>query len=165
MPVNTNGQVRMHLGQAHEVAVAERLERRGWAVQAWGQGLIREEIRAVLMAIWPPVLWRWLPDLIVTKGRVAVLVDPKSSIRADTPNFAIEQHAVVAHQLMAVLGLPIVYVFGDFTCARVQDIDIVYQSLNEPGRVQTGGSGTPYVLVRKADQRPLDVIFGPEKES
>jgi len=155
------GQVRMHLGAGHESAVKERLEAYGWTVQAWGQGLITEEIRAAMYAKYPPVLWRWIPDLIAVRGRVVVLIDPKSSERLDTPNFSIEQSALIAHQIMANLGLLIVYVFADFTCNSVQHLQIAYQSLNEPGRVKTGGSGTPYVLVRKADQRPFDEIFGP----
>lgn len=155
-----NGQQRMHVGIGHEVAVTEWLAARRWLVQPWGQGLIREEIRAALGTRWPPVLWRWIPDLIAVRGRQVVLVDPKTSLRNDTPNFAIEQSAVIAHSIMAHLGLQIVYVFADFSCNEVRHLKIAHRTMDSE-RLMTGGSGTPYVLVRKADQRPFDDIFGP----
>ena len=155
-----NGQRRLHIGIGHEVAVTDALADRGWLVQPWGQGLIREEIRAALVTRYPPVLWRWIPDLIAVKGKTVVLVDPKTSLRSDTPNFAIEQSALIAHQIMANLGLQIVYVFADLTCNEVRHLKIAHRTLDSQ-RLATGGSGTPFVLVRKADQRPLDDVFGP----
>jgi hypothetical protein len=156
----SSGQIRMHVGVGHEHTVADALDVRGWLVQPWGQGLIREEIRAAMVTRWPPVLWRWIPDLIAVRGRQLALVDPKTSLRSDTPNFAIEQSALIAHQIMANLGLQIVYVFADLSCNEVRHLKIEHRTLDSH-RLTTGGSGTPYVLVRKADQRPLDDIFGP----
>lgn len=154
-----NGQQRMHVGVGHEVAVTEMLAARRWVVQPWGQGLIREEIRAALVTRWPPVLWRWIPDLIAVRGKQVVLVDPKTSLRNDTPNFSIEQNALLAHSIMAHLGLQIVYVFADFSCNEVRYLKIEHRTMDSH-RLMTGGSGTPYVLVRKADQRAFDDIFG-----
>lgn len=155
-----NGQIRMHVGVEHEHRVAAALAERGWLVQPWGQGLIREEIRAALVTRWPPVLWRWIPDMIAVRGKTVVLVDPKTSLREDTPNFAIEQSALIAHQIMAYLGLQIIYVFAGMLCNDVRYLTVEHRTMDGQ-RLANGGSGTPYVLVRKEDQRPMDAIFGP----
>jgi hypothetical protein len=158
MSITTNGPVRMHLGKAHEDAVRERLVGLKWDVQPWGQGLLTDSIRASIQRQYPKVLWRWIPDMIAARGRRVVLIDPKSEARNDTPNFTIEQDAYQAHCAMSVLGLRIVYVFADFSCNTPEGLAIVHHSIGD--RQQTGGSGTPYLLVRKADQHPFEELFG-----
>jgi hypothetical protein len=157
MPV-TNGAVRIHLGKSHEEAVQERLEQYGWTVQPWGQGLLTDEIRAAWQRHYPPVQWRWIPDLIAVRGTRLVLVDPKWDASPESPNFSIEQDAIMAHRAMAQLGLRIVYVFGDFSCNTPEGLVIAHRSLGAE-RERNGGSGTPYVLVRKADQHPFEDWF------
>ena len=149
----------MHLGQAHEQAVRERLSLYGWDVQPWGQGLLTDSIRASIQHQFPPVLWRWIPDLIAARGKRVWLIDPKSEQRFDTPNFTIEQSAYQAHCAMAVLGLRIVYVFADFRCNTPEGLKVVHHSIGD--RQQTGGSGTPFLLIRKAEQFGFDEFFGP----
>ncbi len=152
---------RLHHGRQHEIAVRERLGVHGWTVQDWGQGLLDDGIRVPLRhgRQGLPVLWRWLPDLIAAKwrnGRYSViLVDPKTDLRTDTANFSIELSAWQAHLAMLPLGLPIVYVWSDFSCNVAQSL--------MPARILPGvdAGRTAFMLVRKEDQMPFNSYFGP----
>ena len=157
-----NGQHRLHIGVGHEQAVRDALTARGWFVQEWGQGVLDARVRQALNDRSPIVLWRWLPDLIAIKGQRVVLVDPKTDINKSTPNFSIEISAIQAHCGMRFLGLRIVYVFEDMTCNTPENLEPVKWWMPDPGRdrVAAGGSGTPFALVRKSDQVPLDTWFG-----
>lgn len=152
---------RLRIGHEHEQRVRFELERRGWTVQHFGQGLFAEEIRRALQFQPFKVMWRWLPDLIAARDGRALLVDPKSDIRTDTPNFSIEQAAICTHNFMLGMGLPIVYVFSDLSCNYVHEIDVerVLLACTE-GPLATAGSGTPFALVRKDKQISLDEVFG-----
>lgn len=160
------GQDRLHIGQTHERRVQAELERRGWYVQPWGQGLLHERVRQALNDKAPVVLWRWIPDLIAVKEPRICLIDPKSDYRSDTPNFSIEISAIQAHRAMSCLGLRVVYVFADMSCNTPEDLRPIRWEMPDPGRrrVAANGSGTPYALVRKSDQHPLDKWFGPALE-
>ena len=160
-----NGSRRLHTGKGHEEATAGMLRARGWIVHPWGQGLFEddengEEIRAALVTHEPKTLWRWIPDLIAVRGRKIYLVDPKTDLRGDTPNFSIEIDAYMAHSAMQCLGLPIVYVWQNFTCNSPATLRI-HKWMVEPQRGRVSGSGTPFGLVNKAEQYPFDRIFGP----
>lgn len=150
-------QGRLQHGRGHEVRVREKLREYGWYVQDWGQGLLDDEIRLSLYhpaAEWK-VWWRWIPDLIATKNQRAVLVDPKSDLRGTTANFSIEAQAWHAHKLMLSLGLPIVYVWADFTCNTplgLRPVHFIQGSRIGPGR-------TDLYLVSKADQIPFGKFF------
>lgn len=162
------GQDRLRIGLRHERHVQAELERRGWHVQPWGQGLLDDRVRQVLNERAPVVLWRWLPDLIAVRGDRVYLVDPKTDFRPDSPNFSIEISAIQAHRAMSCLGLRIVYVFGDMTCNSPENIRPVQWFMPDPGRtrIAANGSGTPFALVRKSEQIPFDACFGtPLEES
>ena len=162
------GQDRLRIGQAHERQVQTELERRGWYVQPWGQGLLDDRVRQALNDRAPIVLWRWIPDLIAVRGERIYLVDPKTDYRPESPNFSIEISAIQAHRAMSCLGLRIVYVFGDLTCNTPENIRPVGWFMPDPGRrrVAANGSGTPFALVLKSEQVPFDSCFGaPLEES
>jgi hypothetical protein len=63
---------------------------------------------------------------------------------------------------MSCLGLRIVYVFGDLSCNTPESIVPVKWFMPDPGRkrVAANGSGTPFALVLKSEQLPLDRVFG-----
>lgn len=153
------------LADAHERAIKSELERRGWHVEPFGIGMLQATTREHLHGVRPATLWRWLPDLIASRDGRVVLVDGKGEQRNDTPNFAIELMAIYAHRSMAVFGVPIVYVFNDMSCNWLTDEFIAGAKwfMPEPGRhrVQSAGSGTPFVLVPKSAQLHMDVVFGP----
>jgi hypothetical protein len=159
--VTEDVQDRLRHGREHEIAVREKLAGHGWAVQDWGQGLLDDKIRVPLRHARRElaVLWRWIPDLIAVKYRsdrwIITLVDPKTDLRTDTANFSIELSAWQAHLAMLPLGLPIVYVWSDFTCNTAERLD--------PVRVLPGvdHGRTSFMLVRKADQKPFEWAFGP----
>lgn len=158
-----SGQHRLHLGQGHEQRVQRELERRGWHVQPWGQGLLDDVTRQALVEKAPIVLWRWMPDLIAVRDDKVALVDPKSDTRTDTPYYSIEISALQAHRAMSVLGLRIVYVWGDLTVNYPENLICERWVMPDPGRnrVAANGSGTPFALVRKDAQHPMDRLFGP----
>jgi hypothetical protein len=149
----------MHLGLGHEQAVAEHLAGLGWTVHAWGQGLFDDRdgelVRAALVLHRPATHWRWIPDLIAVRGDEIRLVDPKAN-QSDTEYHAIEIDAWMAHRVMECLGLPIVYVWHDFTCNTPTGLGPRRWFLNPQG---VNGSGTPFVLIRKDEQHPLDWGF------
>lgn len=150
-------QDRIHIGLPHESAVHERLESEGWNVQSWGQGILTDEIRQAFLGSPRLVMWRWTPDLIATRGSLLRLVDAKSDLRSDTPNFSLEVAAWATHTSMAQLGVPIIYVWPDFTVNTPGGI-IVKEFRDGQG---ANGSKTPFVLIRKADQKPWAYAFPP----
>jgi hypothetical protein len=155
-----SGQVRLRQGAAHESEVAERIERCGFVVNPFGQGLFKEELRAILQTVSPPLLIRWIPDLIVahpTRRRLVWFVDAKSG-RLDTGRHAIEINAVIAHlALMGAMQVPVAYVWADFRVGFAHLLRPVAQNL--PIDPQAG-SKTPFWLVRHEDQHPFEDVFG-----
>ena len=157
-------QRRMHIGESHESAVARELERRGWTVVQFGQGLLPDDIRTALMDRETPL--RWLPDLIAAKPQQnrVVLVDAKSEQRSDTPNHSLEVAALTSmllHQYM--YGIPVVIVWSDFKCSLPQHLKPVRWVLDTDGWVR--GSRTPFLLVKKAEQVAMDDWFGEAEEA
>lgn len=146
---------RIHHGIAHERACLERLENEGWTVQPWGQGILTDEIRNSLRDAHGTIMWRWTPDLIAVRNNEIRLVDPKSDIRADTEFFSLEVAAWATHTFMRVLGLPVIYVWQDFSVNWPDGIEVVRFSEG----TGTRGSGTPFVLIRKTDQHPWESAF------
>jgi len=163
-----NGKQRLTLGVEHENHVQAELERRGWTVQPWGQGVLDEAIRQALQVREPPCPYRWFPDLIAAKGTKVCLVDPKSDT-SKTENFSVEIAAYGAHTGMwHMWGVPVIYVFDDLTCNLVHKLQPVRWIVPDPGRtrVAAAGSGTPFMLIRKSDQESLDYMFGtPEADA
>jgi len=157
------GAVRLHIGKGHELDVTEKLAAHGWIVHPWGQGLFEgeagEHVRQALVARQPKTYWRWIPDLIAVKGTRLMLVDPKTDL-TDTPNFSIEIDAYIAHLAMSGFGLPVVYVWQDMTCNTPGGL-FVHKWFAELQRGATRGSGTPFGLVSRADQKPFEWAFGP----
>lgn len=152
------GQVRMGVGRDHEAAVTQKLTDHGWHVEPFGQGLFTDVIRTAMRHHRPKVMLRWLPDLIATKAGEVVLVEAKSGW-SKTDNFSIEIDSVSALLVTEVVwGVPVYIVWSDFTVNRASRLKHVRWEANPDG-VQ--GSGTPYMLVRKCDQRPFELAFGP----
>lgn len=158
-------QRRMHVGNQHELTVWDALERRGWHTEQFGQGLFSERVRGALRDIKPVTLVRWLPDLIAVKPHPreprdrVVLVDAKSDERHDTPFFSLEASAWTHHLWIEQMwGLPMVYVWSDLTCNRASALKAHRYEPFPRGKVN--GSGTPFVLLRKDEQIPLDRCFG-----
>lgn len=147
-------QDRLRLGHHHEAVVRERLTGDGWTVQEWGQGILDDDIRKALRAQHVTVWWRWLPDIVAIRGSRVLLVDPKNSQQLTSPTFNLEEGAWCAHQLMRPLGLPIVYVWADFTCQVAWRVDPV---CHMPG---AGEGRTPYVKVARSQQLPWADVFG-----
>jgi hypothetical protein len=148
-------QDRLHHGRGHEVRVAEKLRAHGWRVQDFGQGLFDDDIRIAMRSarIELTVWWRWIPDLVAAKGSRVVLVDPKTDLNTTTPNFSIEVSAWWAHRQMRMLGLPIVYVWSDFTCNLVE---LLRPTRRLPGVTE---DRTEFYLVAKSDQQPFEWAF------
>lgn len=150
---------RMHTGGAHELEVGQRIQQAGYVINQFGQGLFKDELRAILQSYDPPLLVRWLPDFIAahpTKRQRIFLVDAKSG-RLDTGRHAIEINALIAHHaLYAALRVRVVYVWADFTCGFAHGLRPVAQNLPIDAHV---GSGTPYYLVAHDDQLAFDAVF------
>lgn len=159
-------QDRIHIGVEHERRVAASIELRGWHVHPWGQGILSDEVRQAFNerdAGSDVLLWRWMPDMIAVRGKDIYLVEAKSEKRTDTDFFTIELRSVMAQLAMKTLGLSTVIVWADGTCNLTEDVEVVDFWLPEAKarRLGTDGSGTPFIRVRKDQQRPLNDLFGP----
>lgn len=145
---------RMDGASNHEQNVRDLLINHGWYVDPFGQAQLSENMRVSLQRI--DTSLRWLPDFIATKSHRVVLVDAKSG-RTDTRHFDIECRSLESHAALEQLWLvPVFYVFADFTVGWPQ---IVKQHCT-PGPRTHRGSGTPYVLVRRAVMKPFETVFG-----
>lgn len=150
------GQDRIHIGKQHETDVRKRLDAEGWEAQEWGNGLLADTIRNVLQHQPTKIMLRWLPDLLAVRDFNVRLIDAKSGW-SDTPFHSLEIDAYACHLILErVFGIPVVYVWEDFTVNTAGGIK--YERWEaRPNR--TNGSGTPFMLVRKSDQRPWDWAF------
>jgi hypothetical protein len=146
---------RLRLASATETEATERLRDAGYVVGQFGQAMLPQEVREQLRHSESDL--RWLPDLIAIRGTRELLVDAKTSARSDTPNYSIELRAHRAHlALMSAYGVPVVYYFtgGSANYAALVRIETMFDGRG------TGGSGTPFLLARKAEQQAFEVIFG-----
>ncbi|MER8073442.1 hypothetical protein ABTZ59_34910 [Streptomyces sp. NPDC094034] len=136
-------QKRKAIGDAHEQRVTQELNRRGWHVSPWGQGVMGEPERLALHHT--TSLLRWTPDLIAAQGRQVVLIDCKSRMTSRTSRrHVVERAAVAAHlQLVAWTQLPLYCVFDNLDLLTPRDV----LGLGQEGPRTTASSGTPYLLV------------------
>lgn len=144
---------RRAVGDEHERRVREELERRGWTVNPYGQGVLSEEIRRALKTTDSPM--RWDPDLVAACGSSICLVDAKTAMRGEAAHhYSISRKAVQAHvQMWARLDIPIYYVFSNLGVATVLDV-MHYCRLATLG--QTGG----YISLPAGIPMPFDEVFG-----
>jgi hypothetical protein len=139
-----------------EWRVGAALIARGWSVDTYGQGAMKQEIREALHSGNSGL--RWNPDLIAARGREVKFVDCKASVQPrPTGRHTIEQAAVSAHnQIIAVFDIPVFYVFEDMTVLTPRDV----LSFGEPGKPAANGSGQPYYVVDARHGRVFDTAFG-----
>lgn len=149
---------RLDLGVSHEQATAAMLRARRWDVREFGQALFDEGLRDHLRAVQPRSLWRWLPDLAAYKDGQLVLVDPKSALKPDYPNYAVEAAAWDAHNLMRSMLLPIVWVFHDF---KAEYVHRLVPDEHRAAGSSDRGSGTAFYLFNKSKvTTTFDDVFG-----
>jgi hypothetical protein len=155
----------MSRGYQHEQQVKAALELRGWQVSPFGHQVLpahaREIVRRNDIGV-DRVLWRWMPDFIASKGDRVYLVEVKAELRTDTDFFSIEQKALDAHKVANRLGFRVIVVFDDMTCNFSDYLTPHKKWTPMPGLrrlVNVNGSGTPFVLVRKADQHTFNMFF------
>jgi hypothetical protein len=148
----------MVISRAHEEQVAHKFRRAGFNVDPFGQALLTEAARAALREVTPPSGVRWMADFVAWRADVqAFLIDAKTSVRSDTASFAIEEASYETQLAFERFGQPVIFVFADFSWNRACDL--------KPHRRCDGsqrGSGTPFVLVWKRDQRPFDELSATE---
>jgi hypothetical protein len=144
---------RKEIGDAHEARVHNELERRGWTVAPYGQGVLPEPIRRALKAT--DSAMRWDPDLVAALGTSVCLIDAKSAMRGEEAHrYTISRKALRAHlQMWALLDLPIYYVFSNLGVATAVDV-MQYCRLARLG--ETGG----YVSLPAGVPVPFDEVFG-----
>jgi hypothetical protein len=154
--MTTNWAQRNTTGAELEWRVGAALIARGWSIDIYGQGAMKQEIREALHTGTSGL--RWNPDLIAVRGREVKFVDCKASLQPrPTGRHAIEQAAVSSHnQIIAVFDVPVFYVFEDMTVLTPRDV----LSFGEHGKPSTNGSGQPYYLVDARHGHAFDTVFG-----
>ena len=142
-------------GIAHERQLIDRLQHEGWLVAAWGLGVLPRPMRALITNQTTP-LRNW-PDLIAARGNATRIIEAKSRrATTNTPNHAIQNDSLEHLQALETIGLPVVIVWHDFTVNKPSNLRPFHRDDNP---TNTAGSGTPYSLVRRADQRPWTWAF------
>jgi hypothetical protein len=160
---------RMTRGYEHEQNVAKALIARGWQVTPLGQAVFPEHVRNVIRNRdhgRDRILWRWMPDFIVSKGDTVYLVEAKAESRTDTDYFSLEQKALETYKVLNRLGLKVVIVFDDLSCSFLDHLAPQKKWAPLPGLrrlTNVNGSGTPFVLVLKEHQLKFDLFFGKEQ--
>lgn len=144
---------RKAVGDAHEVRVKTELERRGWTVAPYGQGVLPEAVTRALGRT--DSRMRWDPDFIAVNGSTVCLIDAKSSVHGDDAwTYNISRKAVSAHlRMWTDLDLPFVYVFQNLGVATPAE---VMQFCRLPTIGQAGG----YLSFPAGLPRPFDDYFG-----
>lgn len=144
---------RKAVGDAHEERVRGELERRGWTVAAYGQGILPEPIRQALRHT--DSRMRWDPDFVAANGSTLCLIDAKACMRGeDSWTYTISRKAVRAHlRLWADLDLPVVYVFQNLGVATPSEVMQFCRlaAIGEAGGYLSFPAGLP---------RPFDDYFG-----
>lgn len=113
---------RKAVGDAHELRVAAELERRGWTVDLYGQGVLSEATRRALGHTDSPM--RWDPDLIASRGSSLCLIDAKGSMKGDDAfNYTVSRKALAAgRELWERTDLPFYYVFANLGVATPVEV-------------------------------------------
>jgi hypothetical protein len=144
---------RKAIGDAHEVRVRTELERRGWTVAPYGQGILPDEITRALGR--GESRMRWDPDFVAANGSTVCLIDAKSSMRGDDAwTYTVSRKALRAHlRLWVELDIPVVYVFGNLGVATPAEV-------MQFCRLSTIGEAGGYVTFPAGLPRPLDDMFG-----
>ncbi|MFI0716455.1 hypothetical protein ACH4SK_38865 [Streptomyces inhibens] len=152
----TSSHRRKGIGDAHEQRVARELDKRGWTVDEWGQGVLSPAAHAALRST--DSFLRWAPDLVAVQGRHLFMIDCKSRMTSRaTGRHAVEAAAVTAHlQLAAWTGLPVCYVFDNLDV--LTPLDVLMAGRSGPHSVR--GSGSPYHLVPTKHALAFDAVFG-----
>lgn len=145
---------RKKVGDSHEERVRTELERRGWTVAAYGQGVLPEPITRALGRTNSRL--RWDPDLIAARGQDIALIDAKASMRgADAWSYTISKKALQAGlQLWAELDLPVLYVFDNLGVATPAEV-------LQFCRVPTPSHAAAWLSFATGLPKPFDDVFGP----
>jgi hypothetical protein len=144
---------RKAVGDDHEGRVRLEIERRGWTVAPYGQGILPEQVRNALRLT--DSTMRWDPDFVAAHGSTLCLVDAKSSMRGDDAwTYTISRKAVRAHLRMWVeLDLPVFYVFSNLGVATPAEV-------LQFCRLTTVGEAGGYLSFPAGRPRPFDDVFG-----
>ena len=144
---------RKAVGDTHEARVRAELERRGWTVSPYGQGVLPEAITRALGRTNSRM--RWDPDFVAANGSTVCLIDAKSAMRGeDAWSYTISRKALRAHiRLWAELDLPVVYVFSNLGVATPAEV-------MQFCRLSTVGEAGGYVSFAAGLPRPFDDYFG-----
>lgn len=156
-PPKTTFAQRIKSATEHEQAVIDRMVSNGWKAQPWGQGLFTREVAAELRKT--DSLVRWQPDALAVMAPGVIYIDAKAESRRTTENHSIENMAHRAHLTrMAAEAVPVVYVWPDWS-AQVASRVVVDKVFAGRQRYQTSGSGTPYLLTKKAECVAFDDVL------
>lgn len=145
---------RKAIGDNHEARVQQELERRGWTVGRYGQGILPEVVTRALGRTESRL--RWDPEFVVANGSTVCLVDAKGARSgADAYTYTISRKALRAGlRITAELDLPLVYVFANLGVATPFEVMQFCRQL-------TLGESGGYLSFPSGLARPFDDMFGP----
>ena len=144
---------RLSAGTSHEQRVAEELEKRGWTVTPWGQGILPAQTRWAIREA--RTRFRHFPDLIASRAGEIVTIDAKERMQStDTGRYAIHRECVqFGLQFLAAFDLPVYYVFGNLGVLCPTEVASY-------GRIGPRATGGAYYLVNGRLAHIFDDVFG-----
>lgn len=144
---------RKAFGDQHEARVRQELERRGWSVAQYGQGILPGAICRALART--ESAFRFDPDFVVARGSDICLIDAKSSMRGENARaYTISRKSLRAGvRKVAEVDLPLYYVFHNLGVATPHEL------MQFSGVSSLGASGG-YLSFGSHLPRPFDEVFG-----
>jgi len=144
---------RLAVGDSHEQRVTAELEKRGWAVTPWGQGILPTQTRWAIREA--RTRFRHFPDLIASRAGEIVTIDAKERMQStDTGRYAIHRECVqFGLQFLAAFDLPVYYVFGNLGVLCPTEVASY-------GRIGPRATGGAYYLVNGRLAHIFDDVFG-----
>jgi hypothetical protein len=144
---------RKAVGDEHERRVREELERRGWTVSDYGQGILAEAIRRALQRTESGT--RWDTDFLAAQGSTVCGIDAKSAMRGEDAHvYTLSRKALRAGlRLWVERDLPVYYVFANLGVATPAEV-------MQFCRLASVGEAGGYVSFPAGLPRPFDDVFG-----
>jgi len=144
-----------------ENEVRDRLEQIGFITNKYGQGVqlepkFRDSIRHMNANLTAQFV-RYLPDwVIAVKDKSCYLVEAKSDMRCDTPNYSYECASYDIGIKLHSIGVDVIIIFSGWRADFIYNLTIKKYK-KDPRK--TNGSGTPFGLIKKESVPLFDDFF------
>lgn len=162
--MQTGFQNRLNSALKWEDEVKDKLESIGFLANRYGVGvqLSPEFHNAIRFMNNNPTAQfvRYLPDWIIAiKDKMCYLVEAKSELRADTPNYSYELASYEIGMKLYSIGVEVIIVFTGWRADFIHNLTIHRRFDNHALLRTVQGSRTPFGLIKKDSVPTFDEFF------